>query len=163
MGLNVDSSCIIMTVDWNFSTWAKPKANPFIVLIKSHLLLLQSLRGLTVYKINHIRWILLVMGHLLDGKTDLCLRAFSLDTCLDNILRKTTNKQKQKALYLIVNVFGIKAPIEDAIRTSLCCDGAAIIRLVPSFLSSFSIPSIDPALRIEPDDHPLSAGKRPTV
>ena len=103
------------------------------------------------------------MGHLLDGKTDLCLRAFSLDTCLDNILGKTTNKQKQKTLYLIVNVFGTKAPIEDAICTSLCRDGTAIIRLVPSFLSSFSTPSIDPALGIKHDDHPLFAGKRPTV
>ena len=53
------------------------------------------------------------MGHLIIGqKTDLCLRAFSLDTCLDNIVRK---KYIKKTLYLSANVFSTKAPIEDVI------------------------------------------------
>jgi len=39
-------------------------------------------------------------------ETDLCLRAFSLDTRLDNIVQKKKN-------YLSAHVFSTKAPIED--------------------------------------------------
>ena len=59
------------------------------------------------------------------------------------------------------NIFSTKAPIEEVIFSTLCRDGTTIIRLtvcrayeVPSFLSSFNTPSIDPALGIEPDELP---------
>ena len=49
-------------------------------------------------------------------ETDLCLRAFSLDTRLDNIVRKKKNK---KTIYLSASVFSTKVPIENVIFVRL--------------------------------------------
>ena len=87
------------------------------------------------------------------------------------IIYQIQSSLEKKALYLSVNVFRMKVPIDDTIFTSPNGDGTAILRghsshwkvkpLVPSFLSYFRTLSNGLAPGIKPTTY-RSAVKRST-